>query len=189
MTVITNPNPYVDSGPWGIVEIGGLPLPGIVISIDGAEKPEEWNVQKATAKSGAATVWKGTKLAESIKIELALPTLESFDRYYQMRDVLRPKLGTKPPTYSIVNPAINFNGITRVSCRNIGMPKWVESTNYWKGLVEVLEYSPPKPANTGVAGSSGVDVGDVLSKGAKSVDPNADLNEQLKELTAEAKKY
>jgi hypothetical protein len=187
MTVIVQPNPYIDASPWGVVDVGGLRLPGVVVSVDGVDKPEDWNVQKPTSKAGATTVWKGTKLAEQIKIVVALPNDDAFRDYYTVRDVLRPKLGTKPPTLSIVNPIINFSGVTRVSCRNVGAPKWVAAGGYWTGEVLLLEYNPPKPANTGVAGQqkNNVSVGDVLEQ--HKVDPNQALNDDIDALTKEAK--
>ncbi len=63
---MTQLNPYRDPTPWGTVRIGGLAIPGTILSIDGAERPEEWDVQKPTEKSGATTVWKGTKVADAI---------------------------------------------------------------------------------------------------------------------------
>ncbi len=142
-------NPFVDPGPWGKVIIGGLTLPGIVKSIDGAERPEEWLIQKAISVSGAVAVWRGTQLAESIKILLELPKRAAFDGYYDVRDTLRPKIGKKPPAHSIVNAGINFSGITRVSCRNVGMPKWVKQGGYWSGEIDLVQYSPPRTIAAG----------------------------------------
>jgi len=144
-------NPFLDAGPWGSCTIGGLLLPGVIASIDGAEKPEEWAVQKGTSGNNAVTVWKGTTLAETIKILLQLATIEAFDAYYDVQAALRPKLGTKPPSLVLTNAAINFAGITRIACRNVGTPKWVPAGGYWTGLVELIEYNPSKPAATGQA--------------------------------------
>lgn len=147
---MSGPNPFDDASPFGVVDIGGLRLPGIMIALDGVDTPEEWQVQKATAKSGASTVWKGSGLAESIKITLALANREAYARYEN--DVvfaLRPKRGEKPPALVIVNPLINFNGITRVSCKNVGAPKWQAGGCYWTADIELIEYQPPKPAAAG----------------------------------------
>lgn len=162
-------NPYVDPGPWGFVEIGGFRLPGVVRSIDGAEKPEEWSVQKASAKSNATTVWKGTKLAESIKIGIELPNREAFARYYELALLLRPKIGTKPPSHVVANPIINFSGITRVSTGNVAPPK-PSANNSWFGEVTLVEYNPEKDANTGPAGGA---------KPPAGADPNADVKAEL----------
>lgn len=167
-------NPFADGNEeWGWIEIGGVEVPGVVQSIDGAEKPDEWQVQKGTKESNASTDWKGTKLAESIKIVTALFDANSFEQYYVLRDTLRPKLGEKPPALTIFHGAINFNGITRVSVKNIGAPKWQRAGGYWTGEIELIEFSPPKPANTG------------KPKG-KGKDPNADVKAELDAVVKEA---
>ena len=181
----SRPNPYRDSGPWGRVAIGGIVLPGVVLSIDGAERPEEWDVQKPTEKSGATTVWKGTNLANAIKIVLALHDEASVDRYYEVRDALRPKQGTRPPALPIDSPIINFAGITRVSCRNPAPPKWVAAGAYWTGTITVIDFSPPKEADTGVARPGGR--GGRGEYHVEAVDPNADLKRERAALLAKAR--
>lgn len=166
-------NPFVDAAPWGQVRISGVPIPGVIQSIDGADKPEEWQVQKGTKESNAATVWKGNKLAESIKVITKLHSSEAFAGYYTVRDALRPKVGEKPPAHTIENPAINFNGITRVSVKNVAAPKFDRAGGCWLGEIELIEFNPPKPANSG------------KPKG-KGPDPNQDVKNELDKVTKEA---
>lgn len=179
-------NPYRDPGPWGIVAIGGARVPGVVESIDGASRPDEWQVQKPTEKSGATTVWKGTNIAQSIKVVTGLHDAKSVDDYYALRRVLRPKQGEKPPSHSIVNAAINFSEITTVACRDILPPRWVSNGGYWRGELDLIDYSPPKPAKTGAAGAARA--GSAANGGAGESDPNADLQAQINELLTVAKK-
>lgn len=183
---MSNLNPYEDSSPWRVIDIGGLRVPGVVQSIDGHEKPETWDVNKGTEKSGATIVWKGTGLASSIKIVTALHDASSFAAYYALRDALRPKLGTKPPSLLIVNPALNFAGITRVACVNVGSPRWVASGGYWTGEITVIEYAPEKPANTGPAGAAGpasssssADEPSGIGGYIATHDPNADVKAEI----------
>ncbi len=178
-----NLNPYIDAGPWGRVEISGMPLPGIIQSIDGADKPEDWSVQKGTAKSNATTVWKGTKLAESIKIMTALTNAEAFAQYYDIRNLLRPKIGVKPPSLLISSPVLNFSGITRIAIKNILPPKWVSGAGYWTGEIELIEFNPEKPANTGPAGGA-----KAWTEGTNSSDPNKDVKSALQKALDEAAK-
>ncbi len=147
-------NPYLDPGPWGTIAIGGNQLPGIIVSINGAERPEQWDVQKGTAASGATIVWKGTTIADGIEILIALPFVDDFGEIYDVVAQLRPKLGTKPPSFSIINAIINFNGITQVSMKNIGQPTWVPGAGYWTVKLSLVEYRPSKPANAGPASSN-----------------------------------
>jgi hypothetical protein len=182
-------NPFVFDGQWGQVVVGGVTLPGVVTSIDGANKPEEWNVQKGTGSSGATTVWKGTKLAEDIKIAIALHDGVSFDDYYTLRDTLRPKLGKKPPSLSIVSPVINFNGITRVACKDISAPKWEPSGGYWTGEISLIEYNPSKPTNTGRASAASPAGGAAGAGGAGGAETENDrLAKQLQGAMDEASK-
>jgi hypothetical protein len=146
-----DPNPFVNAGPWGKVEIGGVRVPGIVRTIDGCNTPEEWQFQKGTNGNYAVSVWRGSKLAESIKITFALLDRESFSGYYALRRHLRPMRGKKPPSHAIVNPSINFGGITRCSIKDVGFPKWQESGGYWLAEIELCEFNPSKTAPTGPA--------------------------------------
>lgn len=171
-------NPFIDPSPWGKVEVGGFELP-FVLSVDGAERPEEWSFQKGTASSGATSVWKGTKLAEAIKILVGATKIAHFEGLYTLRDTLRPKLGSKPPSLTIVSPVINFNGITRVASALIGQPKHVKPGNYWTLEITLCEYNPSKPTNAGPAGAA-------KTKGAP--DPNADLKAQVQKALDKAAK-
>lgn len=171
-------NPYRDPGPWGTVIIGGARVPGVVESIDGANRPEEWQVQKPTEKSGATTVWKGTNIATSIKIVTALPDAKSVDDYYALRRVLRPKQGEKPPSHSITNAAINFSEITVIACRDILPPKWERNGGYWKGEIDLIDFSPPKPAKTGAAGGAAAGA----AGGVGERDADQELQDQIYEV-------
>ncbi len=179
------PNPYVDSGPWGHVYIGGFRVPGVVESIDGAERPEEWDVQKPTKKGGASTVWKGTAIADSIKIVTSLHDKASVDNYTRMRDLLRPPKSTDaPPALPIVSPIVNFNGITRVAYRSMSPPEWVKSGGYWKGTITVIDFSPPKEVKTGVARPK---IGRRTIT-EEQVDPNQDKKDRFAELAEQVKR-
>lgn len=182
------PNPFVNPGPWGKVYIGGALIPGTIESINGARKPEEWDHQKPTEKSNASSVWKGTANAKSIKIKTKLLDQQQFDAYYDLRDTLRPKQGTKPPALAIVNPKIQFNGITRVAEVDIGDPDWNPSGGYWVAEIEVCEFNPPKKANTGVAAPAGAAGGALASAGLGSyVSMASSLSDSLKGALGAAK--
>ena len=182
-------NPYIDRGPWGICEINGVELPGVILSINGHEKPEEWNIQKPSDKSGASSVWKGTQIAEGIKIKMSLTGREQFEHYRALCRMLRPKLGEKPPTYVIANPSINFAEIYKVSTKLPGTPEWVAKEGYWTGEITLVEVYEPKPAKTGKAGGAGDGAGGNLgiegAIGGEEVDPNKDLNDRIDRLVSE----
>lgn len=180
---MTRLNPYLDPTPWGTVRIGGLTIPGTILSIDGADRPDDWEVQKATDKSGATTVWKGTKVAEDIKVTVALVDSTAVDAYYNVRDTLRPP-GLKPPSHVVENAIINWSGITQVTTKNVTAPKWDASGGYWKGEITLIEYAPPKPASTGKAAPA--DPAGTYNRTAP--DHNAATRARLGELLAQVNK-
>lgn len=144
----TNPNPYDDSYPWNHIVIGGVTLPGIIEDIDGCGKPHRWVFQMGLAVSNSVSVWRGQKLAESIKIRMRLYDKASFDGTYSVRNALQPKLGYKPPALPVMNGAFNFVGITRVSVANIPAPKAAPSLT-WTWDIELIEFNPMKPVPVG----------------------------------------
>lgn len=151
---MANANPYRDASPFGSASIGGVALAGVIQSIDGFRKPDEWTFQKGAGGNNAATIWKGTKLAESGTIKIALFDQDSYDAHEALRLVLRPKLGTKPPSLPIVNALINGNGVLVVVCVDAPSPTWVKAGGYWVADLMLAEYNPPKPAAAGQAGSA-----------------------------------
>lgn len=148
------PNPFIDSGPFGRVNIGGIDLPGIIDNIDGCGTPEDWNQQKGTSGNFATSTWKGSKLAEGIKIKMSLYSAFAYAGAYKVRALLRPTRGVKPPTHAINNPIVNFGGITRVTVKDIGFPKWAKSGGYWEWEIELNEVNPSASATTGAADPS-----------------------------------
>jgi hypothetical protein len=150
-----NLNPYDDPGPWGTVQfvipnVGTVAMPGVIESIDGCEKPENWIIQMGIGSFNGVTIWRGTKLAESIKIKSRIYSKETFDACYALRDALCPKVGKKPPTAMVVNGQINFARITRVSYRNF-IPFAPAAGLSWTWGVDLVEYNPMKPAPVGPA--------------------------------------
>jgi hypothetical protein len=147
-------NPFVDHVPYGTCEIGGTLVAGIIQSITGFEKIESWDFQKGTDSSGETSVWKGTLLAKGGKIVTKLITPEQYDAFNAHRAILRPKLGTKPPSLAVVNAKINGNGVTVIVTVSAPEPDWVEGGNYYLGTITAAEYNPSKKTNTGKASAA-----------------------------------
>ncbi|HMI84869.1 MAG TPA: hypothetical protein VK550_12300 [Polyangiaceae bacterium] len=171
----TRLNPYDSFKEWGTITVGGVLIPGIITSIDGHEKPELWIIQKGIEVSHAITVWRGTQLAESIKIVTNLYNRAEFDKYYDVATALRPKLGKKPPSLGIVNAAINFSGIMRVSVRLPGPPKPAAGLS-WTAEIDLIEFNPPRLAKVGPADPP------------KTLTENDLLAKELAETVAQARK-
>lgn len=171
----TRLNAYDFPKEWGTITVAGVLVPGIVLSIDGHEKPEEWIIQKGIEVSHAVTVWRGTKLAESIKVVTNLYNRAEFNKYLDFAKVVRPKIGKKPPSLAIVNAAINFSGITRVSIRLPGPPKPAKGLS-WTAEIDLIEFNPPRLAKVGPADPP------------KAKTENDILADQLAEAVAQARK-
>lgn len=175
------PNPYRDAGPFGVVEIGGVVVPGILQSIDGCDVKNEWNFQKAggggaaaneanadpanagttpaatgtvaqTAGSFGVSVWRGALLAEEITITTDVSRAQAWDDMLDFIQVLMPKRGKKPPSHSLVNPCANLVGIARCSLRGLAIPN-EDKPGSGKRLFtfKVCEYNPKKTAAAGKA--------------------------------------
>ncbi len=142
-------NPYDDPGPFGEIFVDSKQWPGTVTALDGCETAEEWAVQKGTSGNFATTVWRGAKLAESIKVTTKIYGRESYALICAFRDFLRPKRGQKPPSKTITNPQINWGGITRIGIKSMPFPKWQDPGGYWLFEWELIEYNPAKAAPAG----------------------------------------
>jgi hypothetical protein len=167
-----------------IVKLSGSTMPGSVISIKGAERGFEWDVQKGTASSGAATIFKGAKIAEKIEIVTKIVSQEEADSIDAFRAYIAPaKIGGKPPTFTIENSLVNFNKIGRVSISIIGQPEVTPGlgrTVAWT----FIEYQPPAPAKTGPA-----DPAKGGGAGSKAGSPDADIAALQKQRDALAAEY
>lgn len=167
-----------------IVKLSGADMPGAVVSIKGANREFDWNVQKGTGSSGASTIFKGAKIAEKIEIVTKYTTQEELDAIVAHRAYIAPaKIGGKPPTFTIENSLINFNKIERVSISIIGQPEITPGlgrTVTWT----FIEYQPSAPAKTGPA-----DPAKGGGAGGAAGSPNADIAALQKQRDDLAKDY
>ncbi len=143
-------NPYDHPRVWGSIRLGGRLLPGIIISINGAIRPYDWQIQAAQGSSGATSVYKGEKLAESIEVVIGAPRASHFNAIESLRKYIAAPKGGKPPSFVVSNPVINFNGIGKVSIKEIGQPEYVGKGS-WTLKLTFLEYRPSSPVKTGPA--------------------------------------
>jgi hypothetical protein len=143
-------NPYDFPEEWGDVLIGTFKVPGIITEIDGATSPKEWAVQMGMGMSGASTIYRGEKIAESITVTVNAFDAESFAGMYTLRDLVKAPKGKKPPTYEIKSPIINFAGITRASIKEIPQPKPTKGLS-WIFVWTFIQYNPLRIAAVGPA--------------------------------------
>jgi hypothetical protein len=174
-----DPNPYFDPGPWGVVLIQDTLIACTLIEVDGATKPEDWNVQKGTKSKGAVPTWKGTKPAEALKFKFRATDEASFNAMTDMLLLVRPKLGEKPPSVHIQNAIINWGGIGVIALKQPAFPKWDAKLGAWDFEWEFIENDPSKDANVGPADPAKSDPSDPAPKQSAADREIADLNKQI----------
>lgn len=170
-----------------IIKLSGAVMPGMVQSIDGADRKYTWDKQKGTASSGATNVFKGAEIADSIKVVVFAPTLEMQRACVEWRKYIAPvKIGGKPPTFTVENVIFEFNEVVRVSIASIEQPKVSKDQNV-TFVWTFTEYNPPTPAKTGPAAAAGKGTGagtkggdpDIVSLQAQAAAAKADFNKAM----------
>ncbi len=134
-------NPFTAPKEWTEVKLGGWLVPAILVAINGVSIEDEWNVQRAIGTSGSTTVWRGTKPNENLKLTFEAPDEKRFDGLAELWKRLAPKNGQRPPTVTIVHPAPNFVGITRVSRKLWEGPNQTPGLSY-RVDVTMIQYFP-----------------------------------------------
>ncbi len=158
------PNPFIFPSAWSTITLIGtgkqVIIPGIISAIDGHDAEELWIVQKANNSSWATTIWRGRLLCESIKIDLTIADRGSFSDYEAAKDLLQPKppAGQNPgsflfpvsgqPTWTVVNAALNWGGITKVGIRSMGTPRSQKDLS-WTAKVNLIQFRPSSRAKVG----------------------------------------
>lgn len=150
-------NPYFDPGPFGQILIADVVVAATLTEVDGATSPEDWSVQKGTGTSGATASWKGTKLAEALKLKFRAHDGDAFQAMTDLLLLVRPKKGQKPPTVNIENAIVNWGGIGKGAIKTPPEPKWDAKDGAWDFTWEFQEIGPSTGANTGAAGAPAPD--------------------------------
>ncbi len=161
---MSGPNPFIFPSAWSTITLIGkgkqIIIPGIISAIDGHDAEELWIVQKANNSSWAATIWRGRLLNESIKIDLTIADSGSFSDYEAAKNLLQPKppAGSSPgsflfpigkmPTWTVVNAALNWGGITKVGVRSMGTPRAQKDLS-WTAKVNLIQYRQAQLAKVG----------------------------------------
>ena len=179
---MSDPNPLVDPGPFGTISFDDVPVLATLIEVDGATKPEDWHITKGSGSDGATADWKGTKLAEKIKLKFRATTQDEDDDQTRLRDQVRPKIGQKPPSLTVDNGVINWGGIAKVRLVEPAQPKWLADKGAWDFEWEFGEHSPSKPTTTGPS-----DPAKPESTGGGGTGKQSEAEKELANLLKEAK--
>ncbi len=142
-------SPYDFPEAWNRLVIGGYTLPGLMISVDGVERAYDWVVQKGTGTSGAASVYRGVLLTETMTVVHEIPRTEMFVELQKAIPLIVPPIGQKAPTHNVKNQIFEFVGIDRIALRSYGIKP--SAGNSWQVTTKWIEYSPTAPTKTGSA--------------------------------------
>jgi hypothetical protein len=146
-------NPFDHQGAYGQMALAGIPLPGVVIEITGADRKWSFDKQKAVNNSGASLNYKGEELADSIKVKCSLTTASHFVDLDAARKALATPKGQKPIARDVKNAILNNQGIKAVQIKQIGQETYA-GAGQWTVEWELAEYNPPSPTATGAADAS-----------------------------------
>lgn len=175
-------NVYYDPGPFGAISFGDVVVECTLEEIDGATKPEDWNVQKGTKSKGGTASWKGTKPAETLKTKFRAHDGPSFQAMTDLLALARPKLGEKPPSLTVDNAWINWGGIHVLALKQPPSPKYDKKTGATDFEWEWLENDPSVATNTGAADPAKPDAKDPPTKQSAADKEIADLAKQVDKL-------
>lgn len=175
-------NLYDDPGPWGDIAIGPLLMvAAVLVEVDGARKPEEWKVQKGTGTKGATLTWRGTQLAEKLKLKFRVVDDAGFQEMTDLGRIFRPILGQKPATVPVINGFVNGGGIYRIVLEEPAEPKYDHRTGATDYEWGCKEYAPSQTTDVGIAGGPTKDPADPPTQQSAA-------DKEIASLLAEAKR-
>lgn len=178
----TVPGGPFDPGAFGFVYFDDIIVQATLLEVDGCTKPEEWQITKGSGSDGATADWKGTKLAEKIKLKFRATTDAEYADQGRLRDQLRPKLGQKPPSVTITLAMVNWGGIYKVRLVEPAYPKWVADKRAFDFEWEVGEHAPSKQTKTGASDPAKPESADAGGKQSAAEKELANLLKEAKSL-------
>lgn len=171
----------------------GVKSPGVV-TLEGHDRSEKWDVKEGDGKKGATTTHKGAEVAKfSASFYLWKPKgrrssgVDHFAQWDVFREFLRSTLKTKPPTaFDIYHPDLAENEIKSVQVAKIYGKKY-DGLGGATAKVDFIEYLPPEPAGGTPQGSSASAGAAGGEGGGAPPDPNAEAKAELERELAEAR--
>lgn len=157
MTTIANPFLSIgESDAWGLIALGTTQFPGVIVDVDGVDRPYEWAVQRGLGLSGAATIYRAEQLAEGIKVTCHLLNAIHWQQWQAFHDYTKPKKGTRPTAFPIGHPAFFAADIAKVVFKARPSPKHI-GKRIWSVEYPLLEYAKPIKVPTGPADPAKID--------------------------------
>ncbi len=158
MAINAGINPFTPHGGghydgWGKFTFIGarnrsITLPGVVTSVDGHDRVSVWAMQKGLGASFGVAVWRGHLSCESIKVTSILTLPEHFVAYDELRKLTPLPSDVQYQSFGVVNPALNWAGITRCGFRTLGTPRALPSLG-WSVTLDLIEVRVPRSVKVG----------------------------------------
>lgn len=149
-------SPYEDLSAWNVVKVGGTPLPGVLISINGIKRVYEWVIQKGLGLAGAATIFRGSLLTDDITIVCKLTDKDEFKACHSFDGAITPKKGQKPTAFDIQNAAFQWVQINKVAFKERPAPAY-SGAGGWQVEYKLIEYAKAIKIAVGPADPAKVD--------------------------------
>jgi len=195
--------PYENAESLSVLIVGSSVSPGVV-TIQGIEDAENWNIKAAKGSTGASTTLEGKPPKEfTTEIYLAddSPEGEEFDRWETFRAIVEATTaGAKPAPVPVYHYDLAAAGITEAAKKSIKGPVY-DGRGGATYTIDWIEYKPPapKPPATPRATARGRGATGAGAQGARAqgvnpgqpksdYDPNAAAKRELEGLLAEARK-
>lgn len=147
-------NPLENPSALDVLVVTGVASPGIV-SLQGGERPYNWDVRYALGLQGAVIMYWGWKLSENIKFTFKFWEAAQITEFYTSFLPLLQYDVTKrrPKPVTVYHPILQANDITSVVTKEIG-PLVDLGNQLWSVTVTFLEYRLPKRQKAAVTPDS-----------------------------------
>lgn len=170
--------------------VGNLPVPGVLQSVSSPVREINWSVQQGVAGVGAATIYRGRKLIESLKVKTLLlsagGTKEEYDavvaQWMAFMRAIDPRPPAAPPAWDIDYPTLRvlYPPMGRAAHKTNSVEPWKEGPPVvaYCAVLELIEYKPLKLAKPGPPDPAQID--------SRDVPPRDAAEEELQELLKKA---
>lgn len=159
--------------------VGALPVPGVLQSVSSPVREINWHVQQGVAGLGAATIYRGRKLIESLKVKTMLlkpgGTRAEYDavvaEWMAFMRAIDPRPTLAPPAWDIDYPTLRvlYPPMGRAAHKTNSVEPWKEGPPVvaYNAVLELIEYRPLKLAKPGPPDPAQIDSRDIPPRDAE----------------------
>lgn len=155
----TTANPFAsiaESEAWGRIGLSNTQFPGIVVAIDGVERPVEWVAQDGIGLTGAELIFKGKKLVEGSTITCDIVGAAAYREAEAFNEFIYTPPGVRPKAHPIIHPAFAFIKVAKVVFASEPSPRYVGKRR-WQITYKITEYKKQVVVPVGPADPAKID--------------------------------